>query len=49
MKRFDLHIKVLIDADDSDEATRLAAEICRMLEKAYGVRKAELSSLHQSE
>jgi hypothetical protein len=44
MKRFDLYIKVEIELDSDEKPERLAGEICRQLEKLYGVRSAELSN-----
>lgn len=40
----DLYIKVVIDHDREDSPDKLAAEVCRQIEKVYGVRRAELSS-----
>jgi len=47
----DLFIKVEIEHDANERPERLAAEICRRIEKVYGVRSAELSSAvtHQEE
>jgi len=44
MPRTDLYIKVVVDHDKEDTPQRLAAEICRQVEKVYGVRSAELSN-----
>ncbi|MGH9583668.1 MAG: hypothetical protein ACRD4O_12095 [Bryobacteraceae bacterium] len=44
MQRVDLYIKVEIDLDEKEKAERVAAEICRQIEKMYVVRSAELSS-----
>ncbi len=44
MKRVDLYIKVEVDLDEEEKPERVAAEICRQLEKIYVVRRAELSS-----
>lgn len=44
MPRTDLFLKVVVDYDDTDTPERLAAEICRQVEKVYGVRSAELSN-----
>jgi hypothetical protein len=44
MVRTDIYIKVVIDHEDDERMDRLASEICRQVEKVYGVRKAELSN-----
>ena len=44
MKCIDLYLKVEVDLPDNEDVQRLADELCRMLRKAYAVRKAELSS-----
>ena len=44
MPRTDVYIKVTIDHDTDDHPDRLAAEICRQIEKVYGVRKAEMTN-----
>jgi len=44
MKRVDLYIKVELELDQQEEPERVAAEICRQLEKMYVVRSAELSN-----
>lgn len=44
MKRVDLHIKVEVELEDEEKPERVAAEICRQLEKIYFVRSAELSN-----
>ncbi len=41
----DLHIKVTVDLEDDEKPERVAAELCRQLEKQYVVRSAELSSV----
>jgi len=45
MPRTDVYLKVELDLDDRETPERLAAEICRMLRKVYGVRQAEVSSI----
>jgi len=40
-----VYLKVELDLDDRETPERLAAEICRMLRKVYGVRQAEVSSI----
>ena len=44
MKRVDLYIKVELELDKEEKPERVAAEICRQLEKIYFVRSAELSN-----
>jgi hypothetical protein len=44
MERVDLYIKVEVEIEDDEKPERVAAEICRQLEKMYLVRSAELSN-----
>ena len=44
MKRMDLYIKVEVELDETEKPDKLAAEICRMIQKLYAVRSAELSN-----
>jgi hypothetical protein len=44
MQRVDLYIKVEVVLDEEENPERVAAEICRQIEKIYVVRSAELSS-----
>jgi hypothetical protein len=44
MQRVNLYIKVEIELEEDEKPERVAAEICRQLEKLYPVRSAELSS-----
>lgn len=44
MPRTDLHIKVVLDHERDENVDKLAAEICRMIERAYAVRSATVSS-----
>jgi hypothetical protein len=44
MQRVDLYIKVEVELDEDEAPERIANEICRMLQKLYYVRSAELSS-----
>jgi hypothetical protein len=41
----DLYLKVELDLEDLERPERIAAEICRMLRKVYGVRQVEVSSI----
>ncbi len=49
MERVDLYIKVTVDLDEDEQPERVAAELCRQLEKQYVVRAAELSSITERE
>jgi hypothetical protein len=44
MQRVDLYIKVEVQLDEGEKPDRVAAEICRQIEKIYVVRRAELSN-----
>ena len=44
MKRIDLYIKVEVELDEDEKPEKVANEICRVVQKLYPVRKAELSS-----
>jgi hypothetical protein len=44
MQRVDLYIKVEVELDQDEPPERIANEICRMLQKMYFVRSAELSN-----
>ncbi len=44
MQRVDLYIKVEVELDEEEKPERVAAEICRQLQKNYIVRRAELTS-----
>lgn len=45
MQNIDLYLKVEADLDDTEDPKRFASELCRVLERVYSVRRAELSSL----
>ena len=49
MARTDLYVKVELDYDEEEKVERLAAEICRMIRKVYGVRNVEVSSVIERE
>ncbi len=42
--RTTLFLKVLIEHDTKEEPEKVGAELCRILERSYVVRDAELSS-----
>ena len=44
MARTDLYIKVTVDHDRDESPDRLGREICRQVEKVYGVRTAEVQN-----
>jgi hypothetical protein len=44
MPRTDVYIKVTVDHDEDESPERLGREICRQIEKVYGVRTAEVSN-----
>jgi hypothetical protein len=39
-----MYIKVVLDYDEDETPESLASEICRQIERVYGVRSAELSN-----
>jgi hypothetical protein len=45
MRRTDLHLKIELEHAEDEQPQRLAAEICRQVERMYSVRKAEVSNL----
>lgn len=47
MKAVDIYLKVETDLDESENPQKFAAELCRVLERVYGVRRAEVMSLHE--
>ena len=49
MARTDLYLKVELDLDQTEKPERVAAEICRLIRKVYGVRSAEVSNLVEKE
>lgn len=46
MQRTDVYLKVELVHGDEEDAAQMAEEICRRLQKLYGVRTAEVQSLH---
>lgn len=46
MKAIDVYLKVEVDLEESEDPKRFAEELCRVLRKVYGVRRAEVSTLH---
>ncbi len=47
MKAIDIYLKVEADLDDAERMEKFAEELCRVLKKVYGVRRAEVSNLHE--
>ncbi len=45
MPRTDVFLKIVLEHDKDDKPERLAEEICRRIEKLYGVRSTEISSV----
>ncbi len=45
MKRIDLYIKVEVELEEDEKPEKVANEICRVVQKLYPVRSAELSSM----
>ena len=45
MQNIDLYLKVEADLDETEDPKRFAKELCRQIEKIYGVRRAELSNI----
>jgi hypothetical protein len=45
MARTDVYLKVELDLNEDEKPERVASEICRLIKKVYGVRKAEVSSI----
>ena len=45
MPRTDVYLKVELDLDEREKPERVAAEICRLIRKVYGVRSAEVSNM----
>jgi hypothetical protein len=44
MPRTDLHIKVVVEHEADEKIEKLAAEICRVIQRVYSVRSATLSN-----
>ncbi len=49
MKRTDVFIKVELAVNDRKEVERIAGELCRMLQRAYGVRTVEVTNTVEKE
>jgi hypothetical protein len=49
MARTYIYIKVELDLNEQEKPDRVAAEICRVIRKVYGVRSAEVSNIVDKE
>ena len=49
MSRTDVYLKVELDLEEKEKPERIAAEICRMIRKVYGVRQAEVTNMVERE
>ena len=49
MARADVYLKIELDLDELEKPERIAAEMCRMLKKIYGVRQAEVANIVERE
>jgi hypothetical protein len=45
MRRAVVYLKVEVDVDEKETPERVAAEICRVIRRVYGVRLAEVSNI----
>ncbi len=49
MKRTHVYLKVEVELKAGDDPHKLAAELCRRLMQAYGVRAVEVSNLVETD
>ena len=49
MKRIDVYIKVQVDLTETEHPKKFAEELCRILKKVYGVRKAEINNIQDTD
>ena len=45
VKSIDVYIKVEVDLNETEHPKKFAEELCRILKKVYGVRKAEINNI----
>ncbi|MBI3208126.1 MAG: hypothetical protein HYZ37_04380 [Candidatus Solibacter usitatus] len=45
MQRTNVFLKIVLQHEDEERPQKLAEEICRRIEKLYGVRSTDVSSL----
>jgi hypothetical protein len=44
MQKIHLYLKVVVEAEEDDSPTRIGTEICRQIQKVYGVKVAEVQN-----
>lgn len=44
-----IYLKVVVDLQEGEQPQRLSREICRVVQRVYGVREAEVNSIVQSD
>lgn len=49
MRRTDVYVKVELVLQEKDNADKIAAEICRQIEKVYEVRRCEVQNITERE
>jgi hypothetical protein len=49
MVRTDVYLKVELDLDEKEKPERIAAEICRVIKRVYGVRQADVTNMVERE
>jgi hypothetical protein len=49
MPRTDIYLKIVVEHERDEKPEKLAEEICRRIEKLYGVRYAEVSNVTRRE
>ena len=49
VKRIDVYIKVQVDLTETEHPKKFAEELCRILKKVYGVRKAEINNIQDTD
>ncbi|HEY4364773.1 MAG TPA: hypothetical protein VGN17_27655 [Bryobacteraceae bacterium] len=49
MLRTDVYLKVELYLDEKEKPERVAAEICRVIKRVYGVRTADVTNMVERE
>ncbi len=49
MAKVQIYLKVVVDLDEGEHPQRLSREICRVVQRVYGVREVEVSNIVQIE
>ena len=49
MLRTDVYLKVELDLDEKEKPERVAAEICGVIKRVYGVRNADVTNMVERE